>query len=203
MDIITVVYSSDLDLEDVNSKRDKNGLTKKDIEWMRSDCGVLQDGEYVSKEISKTFQLWLCLPDNIDPLKYNNLTKMPVPLIQLPKNAGKARIIAGAYGKEKGPIEAESLECWDMRLNPKRTVELKVIKNQNAALFVISGEIVLSDGNQLGPAELGILDYEGSFLSITAITHTKVVFLSGPNINEPIIGYGKFELESVEKIRYN
>lgn len=200
LDVMTVVYSCDL--ENGNSERDTDGLTKKDIEWMKSDCGVLQDGEYIlSKEGSNTFQLWLCLPENIDPLKYNNLTKIPVPLIHLPHQAGKARIIAGSYGKEKGPIEADTLEFWDMRLNPGHTVELKVLKNQNAALFVISGEIVLSDGSKLGPAELGVLDYEGSVLTIKATTHTKVVFLSGPNINEPIVGYGKFELESVEKIR--
>lgn len=200
LDIITVVYSCKL--EDGSSKRDTAGLTKEDIEWMKSNCGILQDGEYIfSKEGSNTFQLWLCLPENIDLLKYNNLTKIPVPLIELPHNAGKARIIAGTYGKEKGPIEADSLEFWDMRLNPGHTVELKVMKNQNAALFVISGEIVLNDGSKIRSAELGVLDYEGSILTITATTYTKVVFLSGPNINEPIIGYGKFELESVEKIR--
>lgn len=200
LDVITVVYSCNI--ENGHSKRDTDGLTEEDIKWMRSNCGLLQDGEHsLSKKASKSFQLWLCLPDNIDHSKHKLLTEVPVPLIQLPQNAGKARIVAGTYGKEKGPIQADSLEFWDMRLNPGLAVELNVIKNQYAALFVISGEIVLHDGSELGPAELGVLDYEGSVLTITATTHTKVVFLSGPNINEPIIGYGKFELDSVEKIR--
>ena len=196
-DTITVIYSCNLE---ENTHRN-NRLSDDDLAWMKSDCGILQDGNSDKFKLGNTFQLWLCLPKGTNQLENKDLIKLPVPLIQLPDDAGKVRVVVGTFRGNNGPIEADSLDFWDMRLNPGHTITIDEMENQNVALFVISGEIIFEDGKKLGEAELGIFAHEGNSFTITTTAFTKVVLLSGPPIDEPIMGYGHFDLNTLNKLR--
>lgn len=182
LDIITVIYSFN---------------SNEELDWMKSDCGIIQDQDSDTEipNSGKTFQLWLCLPKNSDQLLNKNLIKLPVPVFQLPDDAGKVRVVVGTFKGDKGPIEADSLDFWDMRLNPGHTITINDMKNQNVAVFVISGEITFEDGNKLSDGELGIFAKEGNSFIMTTAAFTKVVLLSGPPIDEPIMGHGHLDLD--------
>ena len=197
-DTITVIYSCNLEQ---NAHRNNHELSDDDLVWMKSDCGILQDTHSDTLKSKKTFQLWLCLPQDTDELENKDVIKLPVPLLQLPDDAGKVRVVVGTFRGNKGPIEADSLDFWDMRLNPGHTITINEMKNQNVALFVISGEIIFEDGSKLEEAELGVFAHEGNSFTLTTTAFTKVVLLSGPPIDEPIMGYGQFNLNTINKIR--
>lgn len=201
LELVTIVYSSEI--EKRNPKDDMRVLTKGDIKWMSGDSGLIhKDNNALTEDAQEIVQLWINLPKAgpIHP-RSQEIKADQIPLIELPDNAGKIRILAGEYQGLHGPTETLTpMNLWDMRLNAGHTIEFKVPEGHTAALFVLSGGIILSDGNEINEAELGILERQGDTFSLTTKEHTKILFLGGEPVNEPIIGFAPFEMQSPEDI---
>ena len=190
LDIITVVYSSDKD------------IIEDQLEWLEGECGIIQDTITVKGPVqNRTFQLWPSIPRDFERPRYKEMIKLQVPSIPLPDDAGMLRIIVGEFQNQKGPLQADTLDFLDMRLNAGHTITINHLKNQNVALFVICGELTLDDGKKLGPAELGIFKREGDTFKITSNLFSKVILLSGPAINEPEIKFGEFKLNTYDNFK--
>ncbi|MEA9358396.1 pirin-like C-terminal cupin domain-containing protein [Bacteriovorax sp. PP10] len=201
LELVTIVYSSDI--EKRNLEDDMKVLTKGDIKWMSGDSGLIhKDNNSLTLDAQEIVQLWINLPNKgpIHP-RSQEIKADQIPLIQLQDNAGKIRVLAGEYQGLLGPTETLSpMNLWDMRLNAGHTIEFKVPEGHTAALFVLSGGIILSDGNEVNEAELGILERQGDTFSLTTKEHTKILFLGGEPVNEPVIGFAPFEMQSPEEI---
>lgn len=201
LELVTIVYSSEI--ENRKLKDDMKVLTPGDIKWMSGDSGLIhKNNNSLTHDAHEIVQLWINLPKKgpIHP-KSQEIKADQIPLIQLPDNAGKIRVLAGEYLGQFGPTETLTpMNLWDMRLNAGHTIEFKVPEGHTAALFVLSGGIVLSDGNEIHEAELGILERQGDTFSLTTKEHTKILFLGGEPVNEPVIGFAPFEMHSPEEI---
>jgi redox-sensitive bicupin YhaK (pirin superfamily) len=201
LELVTIVYSSEI--EKRNLKDDMKVLTTGDIKWMSGDSGLIhKDSNALTHDAHEIVQLWINLPKAgpIHP-RSQEIKADRIPLIQLQDNAGKIRVLAGEYLGQFGPTETLTpMNLWDMRLNAGHTIEFKVPEGHTAALFVLSGGIILSDGNEINEAELGILERQGDTFSLTTKEHTKILFLGGEPVNEPVIGFAPFEMQSPEEI---
>jgi redox-sensitive bicupin YhaK (pirin superfamily) len=67
--------------------------------------------------------------------------------------------------------------------------------------MVLSGRIRLAGGEEIGEAELAVLDREDPKFSLAALEDAKVLLLSGEPIDEPIVGYGPFVMSTEAEIR--
>lgn len=204
---VTIVYQGEVQHRDSTGKGGVIGPG--DVQWMTAGSGILHE-EFHSEAFSKSggplemVQLWVNLPakDKMAAPGYQAILSQDIPRVELPDNAGRVRVIAGEFDGHTGPAKTFSpLNVWDMRLNQGSVSEISLPEGWNTALIVLHGTIMVN-GESIGrEAEMVLLDSAGSHLTIEANNNTVLVLLSGEPINEPIVGYGPFVMNSEQEIK--
>jgi redox-sensitive bicupin YhaK (pirin superfamily) len=204
---VTILYEGEVEHRDSGGGGGKIGPGE--VQWMTAGAGVVHE-EYHGRDFAKkggTFevvQLWVNLPkkDKMTEPRYQALTKETIPEVVLPNGDGVVRVIAGEYHEEKGPASTFSpINLWDVRLYDGKTCDFEFEENETVCAFVLSGEIVTSDGHHIHEAEMGVFDESGSKVAFKAIQNSKVLILNGTKLNEPIVGYGPFVMNTEAEIR--
>lgn len=179
-----------------------------DIQWMTAGSGLVHE-EMHGKDFSKSgglfemVQLWVNLPkkDKMTKPRYQGLTKEQTPTVTLPNEAGTVRVIAGDYSDAKGPAKTFSpINLWDVRMKSGGVADLKVPAGHTALIFVLSGSVRISDSHTLKDAEMAILEKETDTIHLHATEDSKILFLGGEPINDPVVGYGPFVMNTQPEI---
>jgi redox-sensitive bicupin YhaK (pirin superfamily) len=90
---------------------------------------------------------------------------------------------------------------WDLRLNANTgPIEIKVPANHTAVIFVLSGDVKVSGSHTLSDAELAVFETTGDTLIIESVSESKILFLGGEPLNEPMIGQGPFVMNTQAEI---
>ena len=106
------------------------------------------------------------------------------------------------FGDVKGPAKTFTpINVWDVRLKRDANVSLDVPDGHTLILAVLSGHVVINTNNAAGTAEVLLLERAGDSVSISADADTVMLILTGEPIDEPIVGYGPFVMNSPEEIR--
>lgn len=176
---------------------------------MTAASGILHE-EFHSPGFTKSggafrmIQLWVNLPakDKMSAPGYQAITSADIPVVGLPDNAGKARVIAGAFGGILGPARTHSpINVWDLRLSAGSSLPLDLPEGHTSALVVLSGRITVGDSENAGEAEMLLLSRDGSKVTIRADGDATVLVLTGEPLGEPVVGYGPFVMNSDAEIR--
>lgn len=203
---VTIVYDGEVEHRD--SAGGGGVIQRDDVQWMTAASGLVHEERH-GRNFSRTggrfemIQLWVNLPrkDKMTKPRYQALKDAAIPRVELPKSAGLLRVIAGSYQGTAGPAKTFSpVNLWDVRLNAGVETELTAPSGHTAALFVLSGRIRVADGQALGEAELAVLEPQGDTLRLIADENTRLLFMGGEPLNEPIVGYGPFVMSSREEI---
>lgn len=200
---VTIVY--DGEVEHWDSTGGGGVIRKDDVQWMTAAGGIIHEEKH-SKEFAKTggpfemIQLWVNLPkkDKMNEAHYQTLENGNIPRVE--KENALIRVIAGDFEGVKGNANTHTpINVWDMRFHGTSSQKLTLPENHTASLFVLSGKIKVGD-EILGEAELGLFESIGTSLEFEVLVDSKVLFLGGEKINEPIYGYGPFVMASKEDI---
>ena len=70
----------------------------------------------------------------------------------------------------------------------------------SALLVVLDGTIVVNGVEELHAAEMVILSVQGSDVQVEARSDAKLLLLGGEPIDEPVVGYGPFVMNSQPEI---
>ncbi len=203
---VTIVYDGEVEHRD--SAGGGGVISNGDVQWMTAASGLVHEEKH-GKNFSKKggrfemVQLWVNLPkkDKMTSPRYQGIKNANIPKVVLPNNAGTVKVIAGKYLDHAGPAKTFSpMNLWDVRLNAGTTTEFKVPAKHTAVIFVLEGELKLSDTHTIGSAEMAILDPEGDTFTLIANKNTKLLFLGGEPLNEPISGYGPFVMNTQSEI---
>jgi redox-sensitive bicupin YhaK (pirin superfamily) len=93
------------------------------------------------------------------------------------------------------------MNVWDVRLNAGHRTELRVPEGHNTLLFVSSGQVYLGSGEALGDAGLAIFDRRGDSVALVTVKDSKLLLLSGEPIDEPVVAFRPFVMNTEEEIR--
>ncbi|SBT08892.1 putative Quercetin 2,3-dioxygenase [Candidatus Accumulibacter aalborgensis] len=203
---VTIVYEGGV------SHRDSTGgggtIGPGDVQWMTAASGLIHE-EYHSPEFAEQggafemVQLWVNLPakDKMAAPGYQNLTASQIPEVALPGQVGTVRVIAGRYGDAAGPARTFTpINVWDLRLTAGHRVTLTLPAGHTTALFVLRGAIRLGDRHTVNTAELAVMERDASHLEFAVAEDTTLLLLNGQALNEPVVGYGPFVMNSQAEI---
>jgi len=203
---VTIVYQGELE------HRDSTGagglIGPGDLQWMTAANGIIHE-EFHSPSFARSggtlemVQLWVNLParDKRAAAGYQTLLSSDIPVVALDGDAGSLRVIAGDYRGHQGPARTfTAMDVWDLRLNAGASLQLPVAAGRNAALVVLRGNVRINGEREAGPSSLVLLDRQGEDVTVEALEGASVLLLSGEPIDEPIVGYGPFVMNSQAEI---
>ncbi|MDQ3260409.1 MAG: pirin family protein [Pseudomonadota bacterium] len=204
---VTIVYEGEVEHRDSTGSGGRIGPG--DVQWMTAASGILHD-EFHSQEFTRAggtlemVQLWVNLPakDKMAAPGYQTLLNNDIPAVDLPDGAGKVRVIAGEYAGHRGPAHTFTpIDVWDVRLNQGHATEFAAPEGRTLALIVLRGAVLVNGSEVAREAQLVTFDRAGGAVSLEANNDATVLLLSGEPIDEPIVGYGPFVMNSKQEIQ--
>ena len=178
-----------------------------DVQWMTAGSGLLHK-EYHEEEFSKKggpfqmVQLWVNLPakDKKTKPRYQEITNKKMGRYNLPGEKGFVEVIAGEYEGVKGPASTFTpIHAYNARLKKDANLKLGFPKEYNTGLLIIEGNVKVN-GINAHADHFVLLKNDGEDFSIDATEDSILLVLSGEPINEPIVAYGPFVMNTWEEI---
>jgi len=204
---VTVVYSGELEHRDTSGA---GGLIGEgDVQWMTAGGGIVHE-EFHSQQFTEQgglldmVQLWVNLPASAKdtPAAYQTLLNKDIPRVSLEDDGGTLRVIAGEYLEHKGPANTFTpINVWDLRLEPGARVNLPIPEGHTTLVAVLNGLVQINDTDVLREAELANLDREGQEIVLESNNDARLLVLSGEPIDEPVVGYGPFVMNTEGEIK--
>ena len=205
---VTIAYQGEVEHRDSSGG---GGVIKAgDVQWMTAGAGIIHQ-EFHSEAFSRRggmfemVQLWVNLPrkDKNVPAHYQHLAKENIPVVEFADNAGYARIIAGNFADIQGAAKTYTkMNVWDMVINAGRGVEIEIPESQSLSMVVLRGKATFNHNEQASAGQLVNFERSAGKVTITAADEElKILLLAGEPIEEPVVGYGPFVMNSFEEIR--
>jgi redox-sensitive bicupin YhaK (pirin superfamily) len=203
---VTIVYQGEVEHRDSTGAGGRIGPG--DVQWMTAASGILHE-EFHSQAFTKTggtfevAQLWVNLPakDKMSRPGYQTLLAQDIPSVELAEGAGSLRVISGEFDGHRGPARTFSpVNVWDVRMNQGRMARFDVPEGHTLALVVLHGTVEVNGSEIARDAQLVVFDRAGTSISIEANNDASFLLLSGEPIDEPVVGYGPFVMNTPEEI---
>ncbi|MDE2407825.1 MAG: pirin family protein [Xanthomonadaceae bacterium] len=203
---VTIVYEGEVEHRDSTG----NGgiIGPGDVQWMTAAGGILHEEFHSPAYAAKggpfeMVQLWVNLParDKLAPPGYQGIVDVQIPAIALPGEAGTLRLIAGEHAGQKGPARTFTpMNVWDLRLAAGQRVSLPQPEGWTTLLVVLDGTVQVNGEAIVRTAQMVTLSTAGSGVEIETSGAAKLLLLAGEPIDEPVVGYGPFVMNSQQQI---
>ena len=210
---VTVTYMLEGRFEHKDSQGNSGKLGPGDVQWMTAGSGLVHS-EMPEKEFTKNggrlhgFQLWINLRkiDKWNKPDYQDVPSTRIPQVSTPDGKVSVKVIAGNYRDVKAVINTLTPILYlHFTLQPGGEVVQSVRENLNAFAYVISGKGLFGkDKTAVGQKNLIVFKNDGGNISIRESDNAKspldVLLVAGMPLNEPIVQYGPFVMNTREEI---
>ncbi|HEX5443939.1 MAG TPA: pirin family protein [Pirellulales bacterium] len=202
---VTIVYQGELEHRD--SAGNHGTIGPGDVQWMTAASGVVHE-EWHEQAFTRrggmfeVVQLWVNLPARfkMSPPGYQEIVKAQIPVVALA--GGTARVIAGEFQGVRGPAKTFTpVTVVDLRLDANVRMDLAMPEGYTTLVLVLKGNAVMNGGESAGEADLAVFDRAGTQLTIEAREESTILVLSGEPIDEPVVSYGPFVMNTEDEIR--
>jgi len=178
-----------------------------DVQWMTAGAGIFHE-EYHEEAFTRRggrlhmLQLWVNLPKKFKAAApaYQPIAAGDIPVVQL-AGGGNVRVIAGDYEGTRGPARTFTpITLLDVTLQAGERFAVSLPEHFNALAVVASGLVATAE-QRAAAGELVLFNNDGSRLELAAEVDSHVLILAGEPIDEPIVQYGPFVMNTVEEIQ--
>lgn len=183
-------------------------------QWMAAGRGVIHSEMPMMEEGAlHGFQIWINQPatHKMQPAQYHDFQSESIVEHQS-EQSGLLRMIAGGFElhnqtdddsealRAQGPLQKTGvpLSVTDWRSHSGQKVTLGTNVNHNAMTYVYRGSIKIGD-KVINQGQLALLT-KADLLSLGSLEDSGVLIFSGEPINEPVVHYGPFVMNSMEEI---
>jgi hypothetical protein len=203
---VTIAYQGGVEHRD--SAGNHGTIGPGDVQWMTAASGIVHE-EWHEREFTRRggtmemAQLWVNLPAKYKMAApaYQDIRSAQIPVVDV-GTGSSVRVIAGEFRGAKGPARTFTpINVWDARLKAGGRVELDLPDGHTALLAVLRGKVSINGDESAGPAELAILERAGTRVVLEAGEDATVLVLNGEPIDEPLVGYGPFVMNTHDEIR--
>ena len=191
-----------------------------DVQWMTAGKGVQHSEMFplLSKEKEnpmELFQIWLNLPKQnkmVEP-HFKMLWRDAIPNYihtDSNKKITTVEVIAGKIDTIKAPSpppdswaadEKNEVAVWNIKMNAGATWTLpKASEGINRTVYLYEGEAIQLAGTKIPKYNAVELKSNEEVVIIAADKETSILLLQGRPINEPVIQYGPFVMNTKEEI---
>ncbi len=203
---VTIAYKGSVEHKD--SAGNQGIIHPGDVQWMTAGSGVVHE-EMHEREFSKRggdfemIQLWVNLPreHKMTIPRYQTLLSENIPEFKLDTKGSVARIIAGQLHDLKGPANTFTpVSLIDLKLRGKSKISLPVQTGFNSAFLFMEGSLKIADATISDEAKLVLMDTDGDTIALEILEDSRLLFMAGEPIQEPVASYGPFVMNTKDEI---
>jgi redox-sensitive bicupin YhaK (pirin superfamily) len=201
----TVTLLLDGELEHYDSHGGHGIIEEGGVQWMTAGSGVLHsEGPSAAMQQQggnlQLVQLWVNLPKahKLTAPKYQDLKAADIPVVT--RGHLSVRIVAGSFDGVKGPADTFTpMNVLHIRAAEKGTIILPVDKGYHALAYTLNGR-AYSGEESFVKCQMVVFNDDGEQLQLTLEKGAEVLVLAGEPINEKIVAYGPFVMNSIKEI---
>ena len=206
--IETVTYMLEGSVKHRDSLGNQGLIGPGDVQWMTSGRGIMHE-EMPRRGPSGNiygFQLWVNLPAalKMSQPRYQEVNAANIPLVKV----GEAglRLVAGEAGGVRGPVTEIAIGpvYMEVQLEPGASFSYPIPQDHTALAYVFEGVGEFGDEpGELIESVCMVVFGEGDQVRVKAMSERGVRFMlmAGASINEPIVPYGPFVMNTSEEIQ--
>lgn len=174
-------------------------------QWMFAGGGITHS-ERPGKELAESggemefIQFWVNAPakNKMEPAFYKPITKDETPVIT--KDGAAIQIVCGEYEGVRGPVSYFTpLLLMRLHVQAGASVNLEMDASHNTLLYLLDGALNVN-GVEAKGKDMVWFNNDGEGIVVTANTDTRLILLSGQPIDEPIVSYGPFVMNTQSEI---
>ena len=180
------------------------------VQWMTAGSGIVH-AEVSPPEFLRDggpthmLQLWMNLPAALKGTSPSYQSLEPEQLTTLQGEDWTWQIISGELQHHGGPLQgpAKSLTglfTSRLQMNAGGQVDLHIPAGRTLLLYVVKGEVNCGDA-VLKPFATPVFDRAGGTLALEAKEDATLLVCHGEPIDEPVVSYGPFVMNTEEEIR--
>lgn len=199
----TFTYMIDGDIEHTDSMGNTGNLGSGGAQWMKAASGVIHSEMPMQENgLMRGFQLWINLPaaNKMDAPEYQEYKSDAFPVIETPDYSVK--VLIGSLGDVIAPIvdDITHVSYFDVQVNAGSHFTHQLSEQNNSLLYVYEGCGQLN-GQPVPEQTLVTLGMDNTKVDFSAFKQrTRFILMSGKPINENIVQYGPFVMNSSEEI---
>jgi redox-sensitive bicupin YhaK (pirin superfamily) len=205
----TVTYILDGHMRHEDHLGNQGDLKSGGVQWMTAGRGIIHSEMPQQLEgRMRGFQLWINLPakEKMKPAGYVDIQPDDIPVHALP-GGGQVKVIAGQLRSDgvelTGPIAGLSTEplYLDVSLPAGASFTQSMTAGHHAMAYVFEGQLGLSGDERLLATHNAAILTDGDHACFFAGPEgARFLLLAGKPINEPIVQYGPFVMNTVAEI---
>jgi hypothetical protein len=205
----TVTYMLDGHMRHEDSIGNRGDLGPGDVQWMSAARGIVHsEMPQQSEGRMRGFQLWINLPaeDKMRPAWYRDIPSASIPVAPL-EGGGRARVIFGSLVQGDaaitGPVAIASAATLyaDVHLPAGARCTVPVGGQDRGLLYLYEGEAAAGADGPAIPRRAAALLGPGEQVAVQAgAAGARFLLLTGAPINEPIVQYGPFVMNTRAEI---
>lgn len=205
--IETVTYVIEGTLEHVDNKAGYGKLEPGDVQWMTAGRGVIHKEDPAEGSTVHSLQLWVNLPrsQKMTEPRYQNLRSNEMPVRQ--EEGAVVRVFSGSSKGVHAPtLNHVPVTMVEIVLEPGAVVTQDLPGNYNGFLYILEGSGTFGIDSMEGKAGQVLHlssanDHSDSEVTVTAKEKLRVLLYAGQPVNEPVVAYGPFVMNTEEEIR--
>lgn len=195
----TVTYMIEGAMEHQDTLGNRGRLVGGAAQWMTAGHGIIHSEMPKQDEgLLWGFQLWVNLPQaqKLAKPRYQDIEPGRIPELSLGGN--RVRLVAGAVGATRGPVEGIVVAptMMDVAVAKGSVFEHEVEPGHNSFAYVIEGAVALGpEGTRVERGQLAVLG-SGASVRATSDEGGRFLWLAGAPLLEPVARSGPFVMNT-------
>ena len=176
-----------------------------DLAWMRAGKGIVH-AEGINDPNNPTkiihgLQLWISLPAKDKFMEPDFFHYKSSELPQFTIENAQIKVLVGELFNHISPVESLSpAYIFEIKQEANSTIEIPILKGYTSGIYVIDGEIE-TDAKTLTPSSITKFETKGETILINTHEKSHYFILGGEPLNEPIVAYASFVMNSKAQIQ--
>ncbi|MCJ8345866.1 pirin family protein [bacterium] len=177
-------------------------LKKGDVQWMTAGSGIVHKESFSSKDNIHAIQLWINLSNkdrNTEP-QYQSILADQIPIYKPQDASYHTKVIVGELNGVKSPIQPKTkVQYLHYFVSKDRQIQISDEIGSIGFIHILKGSVFV-DGVEFSRDQIPVFKKDIAIRSIDVKSGTEFIYLSGPEMLEPLARYGPFVMSNRREI---
>ena len=178
------------------------------VQWMNAGMGIIHSERppldiHERGSQQEIIQMWVNTPaaEKMNQPEYHPLSAENTPSVKSIDGKITVNVVTGNLMEIKGPVPtATEVNSATLHADKGGKIQIDVPENHEVFLYLLDGKINV-EGYGLAEALHAVLfNKDGNALEIEALENTRMLFMSGKPLNEPMASHGPFVMNNESEL---